>query len=85
MTKKEAFDLLDRLETALSNGKVMIHTIQPIDDWAELNIEDKTEETIRHEGYLKGLYDGIEASMGMVEHFHDLVEYGRLSDLQLED
>lgn len=85
MIKKEAFDLLDRLETALSNGKVMIHTIQPIDDWAEINIEDKTEEIIRHEEYLKGLYDGIEASMGMVEHFHDLVEFGLLKDLKLED
>jgi len=85
MIKKEAFDLLDRLETALANGRLMVHTIQPIDDLAELDAKDKTEETIRHEEYLKGLYDGIEASMGMVEHFHDLVEFGLLKGLKLED
>lgn len=84
MTKKEAIELLDRLETAISNGRTMMTTIQPIDDWAEPERE-KTYEDGKHEGYLIGLRDGIEASMGMVEHFQDLIEESLLNGFQFED
>lgn len=84
MTKKEAIKLLDRLETAISNGRTMMTTIQPIDDWAEPERE-KTYEDGKHEGYLIGLRDGIESSMGMVEHFQDLIEESLLNGFQFED
>lgn len=84
MTRQEAIELLDRLETAISNGRTMMTAIQPIDDWAELEKEN-TYEDGKHEGYLIGLRDGIEASMGMVEHFQDLVEENLLNGFQFED
>lgn len=84
MTKKEAIELLDKLETAISNGRTMIHTIQPFEDWAEPEKEN-TYEDGKHEGYLIGLKDGIEASMGMVEHFQDIIEMGLLKDFQFKE
>ena len=71
----EMKSLLEKLEDALANGRVMIHTIQPIEDWANLDlIEDRTYEDGKHDGYLIGLRDGIESAMGMVEHFIDTLE-----------
>ena len=84
MKRKEAQILLESLETALSHGRVMIHTIQPIEDWANLDlIEDRTYEDGKHDGYLIGLRDGIESAMGMVEHFIDTLD--RIPDINLED
>lgn len=71
----EMKNLLEKLEEALANGRTMIHTIQPIEDWANLDlIEDRTYEDGKHDGYLIGLRDGIESAMGMVEHFIDTLE-----------
>ena len=84
MKRKEAQILLESLETALSHGRVMIDTIQTIPDWVEEDLlEDKTYEDGKHEGYLTGLRDGIESSMGMVEHFIDTLD--RIPDINLED
>ena len=75
MTKNEAITLLDKVEHALANGRVMISTIQPIDDFVDdITFTEPTYADGRHDGYLVGLRDGIEASMGMVEHLIDTLE-----------
>lgn len=71
MKRSEAILLLEKLESALAHGRTMIGTIKPIPDFAE---DPKTTyEEGKHDGYLEGMYDGIEASMGMVEHFIDTI------------
>ena len=81
MKRKEAETLLEALETALAHGRVIANTIKPIDDPME---EPKvTYEEGRHDGYLKGIYDGIEGSMGMVEHFIDTLD--RIPGIVIED
>lgn len=83
ITKDDAYKLLSKLETAIANGRTMVGTIKPIDDFAE---EPKvTYEEGKHDGYLCGLYDGIEASMGMVEHFQDLIEENLLEDFDFKE
>ena len=68
----EMKNLLEKLEEALANGRTMISTIQPFEDFNE---EPKTTyEEGKHDGYLIGLRDGIESAMGMVEHFIDTLE-----------
>ena len=81
MKRKEAEILLESLETALSHGRTMIGTIKPIPDLMEDPRE--TYEEGKHDGYLEGLYDGIESSMGIVEHFMDTLD--RIPDINLED
>ena len=81
MKRKEAKILLESLETALSHGRTMIGTIKPILDPMEEPRE--TYEEGRHDGYLEGMYDGIEAAMGMVEHFQDTL--CRIPGITIED
>ena len=72
MKRKEAETLLEALETALAHGRVIANTIKPITDTLE---EPRvTYEEGKHDGYLEGIYDGIEGSMGMVEHFIDTLD-----------
>ena len=81
MKRKEAEALLEALESALAHGRVIANTIKPIPDFLE---EPKTTyEEGRHDGYLEGLHDGIEGSMGMVEHFIDTLD--RIPGINLED
>ena len=81
MKRKEAEDLLEAIETALAHGRVITDTIKPIPDPME---EPRTTyEEGKHDGYLEGLHDGIEGSMGMVEHFIDTLD--RIPDINLED
>ena len=83
MTKIEAIELLDKLEKALAHGRTMINVVKPINDFME---EPKiTYEEGKHDGYLEGMYDGIESSMGMVEHFQDLIEDNLLEDFDFKD
>lgn len=83
MTKIEAIELLDKLEKALANGRIMINAVKPINDFME---EPKvTYEEGKHDGYLIGMYDGIESSMGMVEHFQDLIELNHLEGFDFKD
>ena len=81
MKRKEAEALLEALEIALAHGRVITDTIKPIPDPME---EPRTTyEEGRHDGYLDGLHDGIEGSMGMVEHFIDTLD--RIPGIVIED
>ena len=85
MKKSEALELLHSLGTAISHGRHMISTIQPFDDPVDIFDTKDTYEEGRHDGYLIGLHDGIEASMGLIEHFQDLVEGDFLEGFKFED
>ena len=74
MKKSEAIELLEKLESALSYGRTLVGTIKPIPDFAEERFTEPTYEDGKHDGYLEGLHDGVEVSMGIVEHFIDTLD-----------